>query len=256
MFARTRLTLVILGALGVLGAYGCDGCGRRAARKDTERVAEPAERERTCKAAADCGARQPCTKLECVDERCVVSLAPKGTSCDNDTVCDGVSTCDANGRCLDGPPPIVDDGNACTTDSCDAKRGAVHEAVPIDDFDACTTDSCDPATGAIAHTTISVDDGNDCTADSCDPRTGVKHVQPDPVYTCEASCEHGFHVASRSKSPQCGSAESLRSFCAPNCGASFYTCEASCPNGYARRAVSPGGSCGTEPSIMLFCAKG
>jgi hypothetical protein len=171
-------------------------------------------------------------------------------------VCDGISTCDANGRCVTGPPPLVDDGNACTIDSCDPVRGVQNEPVPVDDYDACTADSCDPATGEIAHTTLPVDDGNECTKDSCDPRSGVKHEQPNPVYTCQASCAPGFHVASRSPSSECGSPQALRSFCAPNCGPSFHTCEANCPNGYRRSAVSPGGSCGTSPSIMVFCVKG
>jgi hypothetical protein len=141
-------------------------------------------------------------------------------------------------------------------DSCDPRRGVVHEALPVDDSDACTADSCDPATGQIAHTTLSVDDGNDCTRDSCDPRAGPRHEEPNGKYTCNAGCEPGFHVASRNRDPQCGSAEALRSYCAPNCGPSFYTCDADCPSGYAKRAASPGGTCGTNPSILLFCAKG
>ena len=92
--------------------------------------------------------------------------------------------------------------------------------------------------------------------DSCDPRSGVKHEQPNGTYTCRAGCSEGFHVASRTPSPECGSPQALRSFCAPNCGASFYTCDGGCPTGYQRRAASPGGNCGTKPSIMLFCVKG
>ncbi len=257
MLHRTRLFAAV-SVFSLSFGSGCDGCGRRQAPR-----AEPREREavtpapaRSCTAAADCQDEDPCTRHECTDERCVVSLAPQGTTCDDDTLCNGVATCDQNGRCVPGQAPAVDDGNPCTIDSCDPKRGLVHEPVPVDDFDACTADSCDPSTGQIAHTTLALDDGNDCTKDSCDPRSGVKHEQPNGTYTCQAGCSEGFHVASRTPSPECGSPQALRSFCAPNCGASFYTCDGGCPTGYQRRAASPGGSCGTKPSIMLFCVKG
>lgn len=245
--------VLLLGAATI--ASGCDGCSRRETKRAVERSEVEAPRAAACSVATDCADDDPCTTHECVDEHCVAKLATRGTACDNDTVCDGVGVCDANGRCVAGPPPLVDDGNACTLDSCDPRRGVVHEAIPIDDSDACTTDSCDPATGQIAHATLSVDDGNDCTVDSCDPRLGPKHEQPNGKYTCQVACEPGFHVASRTRDPQCGSAEALRSYCAPNCGVSFHTCDPGCPRGYVQRASSPGGSCGASPSVMLFCAK-
>jgi hypothetical protein len=258
MPARSRLFVLIASTLAMaIGGSGCDGCGRRGEnREKKERTRIQAAPARDCEKTADCDDGDPCTRQECVDERCVATLVPPGTSCDNETVCDGVAACDANGRCVDGAPPLVDDGNPCTVDACDQKRGVLHDLVPVDDFDACTTDACDPSTGQITHTTLKVDDGNDCTKDSCDPRSGPKHEQPNPVYTCQARCEPGFHVASRTPSPECGSPQALRSFCAPDCGASFHTCEANCPNGYQKRAASPGGSCGTNPSIMVFCVKG
>ena len=90
-----------------------------------------------------------------------------------------------------------DDGNACTSDSCDSATGCVHSAVVCDDHNPCTTDSCDPASGCVfanddlntctdndlcttdacvsgacVSTPIGCDDGNACTADSCDPGVG------------------------------------------------------------------------------------
>jgi Dictyostelium (slime mold) repeat len=258
MRASSRLLAVTASVAVALG--GCDGCGRRESRAGAERVeaaSAPAEVApgRACSSATDCSDRDPCTNHECIDERCVASLAPSGTSCDNDTVCDGVATCDANGRCVAGSPPLMDDGNACTVDACDPKRGVVHEPMPIDDFDACTSDACDPATGSIAHDSLVIDDQNDCTLDSCDPRAGVKHEVRSGKYTCQASCEPGLHVASRSRAVECGSAEALRSYCAPNCGPSFHTCDATCPSGYEKRSATPGGTCGTSPSVMTFCMK-
>jgi hypothetical protein len=94
-------------------------------------------------------------------------------------VCGGGDVCNTptcvNGECTT-VPVNCDDGNACTTDTCDvAQGGCVHTDVNCDDGDACTTDSCDPATGCV-HTPISCDDGNACTEDSCDPAVGCVHT--------------------------------------------------------------------------------
>src|SRR5262249_47039623 len=49
-----------------------------------------------------------------------------------------------------------DDGNACTTDSCDAATGCAHVAISCDDGNACTNDACDAATGCV-HTAVACD---------------------------------------------------------------------------------------------------
>jgi len=64
-----------------------------------------------------------------------------------------------------GSDPDCDDGNACTTDSCDTITGCVNDPINCDDGIACTTDSCDPATGEC----VSVDDG---TCPNCSPVGG------------------------------------------------------------------------------------
>lgn len=45
----------------------------------------------------------------------------------------------------------------------------------IDDGNACTVDSCNPYVGVPIHTTIDIDDGDDCTYDDCDPFSGPTH---------------------------------------------------------------------------------
>src|SRR5262249_42446217 len=50
------------------------------------------------------------------------------TPCHAATVCNGVETCQA-GRCTSGTPSNCDDGNPCTTDSCDPVLGCRHTAV-------------------------------------------------------------------------------------------------------------------------------
>lgn len=88
------------------------------------------------------------------------------------------------------------DGNACTTDGCNAQTGAcTHAAVSgcctnasdCNDGDACTTDSCGGNT--CAHTSVAgcckndagCNDGDACTTDSCDLGT----------HTCKASAISG-----------------------------------------------------------------
>lgn len=64
-------------------------------------------------------------------------------------------------------PDDCNDGNACTTDSCNA---GVCSNIPMD-CDAgslCTTDSCNAGTGLCSYVAIDCDDGDECTADSCD----------------------------------------------------------------------------------------
>ncbi len=180
---------------------------------------------------------------------------PAGTSCENDTVCDGIATCDGQGRCVSSAPPSVDDGNACTVDSCDTVRGPLHQAIDIDDGDSCTLDACDPRTGKVSHEPIDIDDGDDCTFDSCDPKAGVQHQRIQGTYTCDRGCGEGFHAASRAKNSQCGDAQALQTFCTPNCGPSFYSCDASCPKGYRAGPTRISPQCGSRTAQQVFCLK-
>jgi RHS repeat-associated protein len=78
---------------------------------------------------------------------------PVGTSCANNTVCDGLETCNANGVCQAGTALSLNDGDACTTDSCDPISGVIHAGVDVDDEIVETIDWCNPGTGVITHTT-------------------------------------------------------------------------------------------------------
>ena len=92
----------------------------------------------------------------------------------------------------------IDDGVGCTTDSCDAELGCVHEADhgACDDGDACTTDACDAATGTCSYLDVVCDDGDACTADSCDPATGCANVA--------VSCDDGIACTTDSCDPATG----------------------------------------------------
>ena len=180
--ALQKLLVATALASGLLAA--CDGCrGKRPEQRAAAR--QPVLQ---CEAAADCADDNPCSTADCVLGKCVATPAAKGTSCDNGDVCDGVARCDGGGRCVPGTPPLLDDRNACTTDSCDPAHGVRHEPVHIDDGDVCTTDACDPRTGAITHVSVDIDDGNDCTLDTCDPATGPRHQQPSSFHTCSPGC--------------------------------------------------------------------
>jgi hypothetical protein len=108
---------------------------------------------------------------------------PEGKSCETSAECEdgdrckGTALCSAN-RCIFVSPPVLDDANACTTDTCEPSTGSVsHTPVPLGDGDPCTKDTCDPTSG-VGHTAIAdcggcatnedCDDGNPCTDDVCD----------------------------------------------------------------------------------------
>ena len=72
--------------------------------------------------------------------------------------------------CRPGPLLDCDDGNACTTDACDAIAGCGHAAVSCDDGNGCTDDSCDPAVQCVrTNNSAPCDDHDACTlTDACE----------------------------------------------------------------------------------------
>jgi hypothetical protein len=86
----------------------------------------------------------------------------------------------------------VDDGNPCTTDSCDPATGepkyAPASGANCNDNNGCTLgDQCDQ--GACKGTPKNTDDANECTADSCDPSTG--NVNHKPLPNCKPCANNG-----------------------------------------------------------------
>ncbi len=132
----------------------------------------------------------PCTADAC-DPVAGVSHTPvaAGTSCSDGNACNGAETCDGSGTCVAGVAPIVDDGNPCTTDSCDPATGVHHTPVAAgtscSDGNACNGDeTCDGSGTCVAGTAPTVDDGNPCTADACDPIAGVTHTAEPAGTSC------------------------------------------------------------------------
>jgi hypothetical protein len=111
-----------------------------------------------------------CTVDSC-DPVAGVSHVPTDGLCDDADLCNGAETCDAVLDCQAGTPPVVDDADACTVDSCDPASGVSHVPVNPDDGVSCTLDSCDPATGVVNIPTDGLcDNGQFCDgAETCDP---------------------------------------------------------------------------------------
>jgi uncharacterized protein DUF11/slime mold repeat-containing protein len=73
-------------------------------------------------------------------------------------------------RCVPGTPVSCDDGDACTTDSCERTTGCGHLPISCDDGEVCTNDACDPLVGCVhTNSTAACNDSNVCTrTDVCE----------------------------------------------------------------------------------------
>lgn len=116
-----------------------------------------------------CNDNNTCTADQCVAAGTVAfcrnTPVPSGTSCEDGNVCNGAEQCDASGTCQPGAPASA--GTSCTdNDACNGDEtcdgiGSCRAGTPpvVDDGNACTTDACDPAAG-VSH--VSVADGTRC----------------------------------------------------------------------------------------------
>jgi RHS repeat-associated protein len=130
----------------------------------------------------------PCTVDACDAQGIHHSRASVGTSCDpKGDACKGGRTCDASGACVASDPPVVDDGNPCTVDSCDATTGVHHTQKPTGATcgDHCFGFGTCSSSGACQVTTqpdFNVDDQDPCTDDSCNSNNEEQHT-PTPAGT-------------------------------------------------------------------------
>lgn len=109
-----------------------------------------------CDAGAGCQPGTPPSLddgVACTDDSCVEGVGvvhtPNDGNCSNGLACDGAETCDAIDDCQIGSPLVVDDGVACTNDSCVEPGTIVNDPDDLlcDDGDSCTADACDQITG-------------------------------------------------------------------------------------------------------------
>ena len=109
------------------------------------------------------------------------------SDCDDGTYCNGAETC-VSGACTAGTPVSCDDGQACTSDSCneatDSCDYTTNDAV-CDDADACNgAETCVAGVGCQAGTPLVCDDSNECTTDSCNAIAGCQYSNASAGTAC------------------------------------------------------------------------
>jgi len=131
----------------------------------------------------NCNDNNPCTTDNC-DVAGGCTHTNNTATCDDTTVCNGHETC-SGGNCNPGTPLNCNDGNFCTTDSCDPVDGCQNpnNTLPCDDTTVCNgREVCGGGT-CNAGTPLNCNDGNFCTTDSCDPAAGCQN--PNNTLPCD-----------------------------------------------------------------------
>lgn len=165
-------------------------------------------------ATVDCEPHaHPCKANVCVPltGECAEAPANEGAACDDGKFCNGTELC-IEGECAFGVAHGVDDGVACTLDTCDEDNDAIihvpdHSGCDdgslctgeetcdlvagcVSEFDASHCDDgvfcngeegCDPATGCTEGAAPGLDDGVECTVDTCDEETQTILHTPDDM---------------------------------------------------------------------------
>jgi hypothetical protein len=157
-----------------------------------------------------CGDQEVCTADSC-DPTVGCVHAPLPGACDDGNACSTNDQCEA-GKCKGGPAPDCEDGEVCTTDSCDPKSGCTHtsKAGACDDKNACTTNDQCAAGKCAGGPAPDCNDNNVCTNDSCVPATGCTHSNNDG-----ASCDDGNPATNWDKCSG-GTCQGSTNPCGPN----------------------------------------
>lgn len=118
----------------------------------------------------------PCTKDACDPKVGVTNEAIVDGPCDDDDKCTEGDKCDAKAACKPGAAVKKDDGNPCTTDTCDKAKGVINEpnTEACEDGNACTVgDKCaDKQCKSGSQLECPDKDGNFCTLENCDKLAG------------------------------------------------------------------------------------
>ena len=153
----------------------------------------------------------------CTDDICDSVLGcqftPDDANCDDGLFCDGAETCDPLADCEAGTAPVLDDGVACTVDSCDELADTIVNAPDdlfCDDNNICTDERCDLAGGCVSTDNVApCDDGDPCTVnDGCSLGTCVGTAVPcDPV--TEPDAPAGFSVTTDTENDGATAADAI-----------------------------------------------
>lgn len=134
------------------------------------------------------------------------------SECDDGDACNGAEICAPGGKCAAGTPPELDDGNSCTVDFCDPKKGVVHEGGAGPAVKICASTAAPCPTGYYRRRTLICDPvcGTNCpfcvNGFSCEEAC-VAQVQvccaSDP---CTKACPAGYSFVSELSTTDCGCA--------------------------------------------------
>lgn len=156
-----------------------------------------------------------CTFDTCDEFNDTALHLPNDDMCSDGQFCNGVETCDAVAGCVAGAPVEIDDGIACTQDSCDEDSDTVvhglDDAVCDDGLFCNGTESCSTG-GCVAGTPAAVDDGVDCTFDTCDEDLDAAVHLP-----VDAECDDLDSCTIDTCQPGLGCAAALDPFGDPSC---------------------------------------
>ena len=154
--------------------------------------------------------------------------------------------------CLNGSCPAqasldCDDGNGCTTDSCNPMSGCLHllNTVPCDDGDFCTVGDTCKLGGCVAGEKLDCDDTSPCTDDDCDPNSGCVHKLNTSLCDDGSDCTVGDHC----KLGDCVGSSQLD--CDDNSLCTTDSCDPE--GGCYHSSVSDGAGC---PGGNFLCAAG
>ena len=224
-----------------------------------------------------CEDGNPCTKGACDPATGQCTFKPVEGTCSDGDLCTQNDKC-VQGRCV-GTPVSCDDGNPCTTDSCDSTVGCIH--TPKADYeqcedqnlctigDFCLQGKCVPGEGR-----LTCDDGNPCTTDNCVPTKGCVFIpNNDPCddgnvctigdYCKAGKCESGTTLLQCDDQNPC-----TDDLCHPLQGCVFIPNHASCDdqdpcflndyceNGECKRGLLPLNCDDSNPCTADSCIEG
>ncbi|MCO4761019.1 MAG: hypothetical protein KC502_05910 [Myxococcales bacterium] len=160
------------------GACDADGDACTSGDKCSEKTCLPGKKK-------NCDDDEPCTADSCDKKTGQCQSKQLTSNCDDGNACTQDDKCglakDGKYTCLAGGAVVCNDNNACTTDSCDSKKGcttkAAQDGANCNDGNACTEkDAC--KSGSCVGSPLAsgaCDDKNECTIDSCDSKQGCLH---------------------------------------------------------------------------------
>ena len=127
-----------------------------------------------------CDDGKPCTTDSCAGASGCAYASAEGQPCDADgSACTENDAC-VGGLCVAGKAIVCDDGNPCTTETCDKQKGCQTSfgSGPCDDAEPCTKGETCKEGKCQGGTWTLCNDNQPCTDDLCDPTTGDCQFQP------------------------------------------------------------------------------